>query len=568
MSLFSRYQLKERIAQGGMGEVFRATDVGYGGMARTVEVKRIAPQYAREPEFLKTFRNEAKLSFLLGHANVVRVLDVGEHEESLFIVLEWVHGADLGAILAYLREEGTPAMPTRLALTIAAEMARGLDYAHRLVGPEGQPLGLVHRDVSPANVLLSVEGEVKISDFGIARSKLQQSASLPGQLKGKLFYMAPEQASGEPLDRRADVFSLGAVLYEMLCGMNPFLARGTDADLLDRVRRGDYPPPTEFVKDLDHELSELVLRAMAPERDRRFATCRELRAALLDHAIRHGHGLSTEDLGDFVRALVERHSKTRQPTAAPTVLARRPTTPASPPPAPPIPEVDADAGLATGATRPMARAELAAALFTEPARPAERPVVRPDRPDDDHDDRDDEAIVSTANYRRPPSVDSPDEPVAAAGQPPAAVAPGAPGPSPRALAAAALTLVLISIVGALGARWLRRTMTTQPIATAPSEPSLPAPSSPPVAEPEAARPFPPGKALLSIESDQAAEVYLDGKLVGDAPLVDFVVGPGSHRVKVRGTGPGLFAVPPESTLTLRAGERKRVTIPVKAWKSE
>ena len=181
MPSLGRYQLEERIAQGGMGEIFRAVDTGYDGVPRTVAVKRIAAEYSREPEFVRTFKNEARLSFLLGHANVVRVLDIGDLDGTLFLVLEWVHGADLGAVLAQLRRESDQAMPTRLALTIAAEMARGLDYAHRLVGPDGEPLHLVHRDVSPSNVLLSVEGEVKISDFGIARSKLRASASLPGQ---------------------------------------------------------------------------------------------------------------------------------------------------------------------------------------------------------------------------------------------------------------------------------------------------------------------------------------------------------------------------------------------------
>ena len=258
LSLGGRYRLVRRVATGGMGEVYRGVDVGWGGIERPVAVKVIAPNYAREPDFVRTFVDEARLSFLLVHANVVQVRDIGQVEQTWYIAMEWVEGGDLGAILRRAGER----IPLRFAVLVAIEAARGLDYAHRLRDASGRALHVVHRDISPSNLLLSLEGEVKISDFGIARSRLKSAPSMPGALKGKIGYLSPEQAHGDDVDARADVFALGAVLYEMLTGVNPFTHGATERQVLQRVQAGSFPPPRQVLPSLPEELETILLKAM------------------------------------------------------------------------------------------------------------------------------------------------------------------------------------------------------------------------------------------------------------------------------------------------------------------
>ncbi len=303
-----RYRLVERVAVGGMGEVYRGVELGWGGMERPVAVKVVAPTYAADPDFVRTFVDEARLSYLLCHSNVVQVRDIGQHQskdgDTYFIAMEWVDGGDLGAILMRLRDRAGQPLPMRFAVLVAVDAARGLDYAHRLRDTDGKPLKVVHRDVSPSNLLVSFEGDVKITDFGIARSQLKTSPSLPGALKGKIGYLSPEQARGEDLDHRADVFALGVVLYEMLTGANPFTHNVTEREALARVQMGAYQPPRLLLPALPLGLEAIVLRAMAPAREARYASCGAMREDLETFARREGYALSPSDLGGFVRELM------------------------------------------------------------------------------------------------------------------------------------------------------------------------------------------------------------------------------------------------------------------------
>jgi DNA-binding NtrC family response regulator/serine/threonine protein kinase len=321
-----RYRLQSRIAAGGMGEVYRGVDVGWGGIERPVAIKLIAPLFAREPDFVRTFVDEAKLSFLLCHGNVVNVRDFGQTDETYFIAMEWIDGADLGAILKRLRQRAGQPLPLRFAVLVAVEAARGLDYAHRLRDGSGRELNVVHRDVSPSNLLVSYEGEVKVSDFGIARSRMREAYSMPGALKGKIGYLAPEQARGEVVDLRADVFALGAVLYESITGRNPFTFGGTERETLERVRTGSFVPPRELVPTVPEGLEAVLLRAMAADRDARYASCGALREDLEAFARRESYAMSPSDFGRFVRELME-----RQPDegTAPTPLELSAVTPSS-----------------------------------------------------------------------------------------------------------------------------------------------------------------------------------------------------------------------------------------------
>ena len=213
---FGQYELIELIAAGGMAEVFKGRAVAAEGFEKLVAIKRILPDLAEDERFVKMLLTEARIHSALSHRNIVQIHDLGISEDGqYFIVLEYVDGVDLRIVTQQLADAGE-ILPEALSLHIASEVAQGLHFAHELRGPDGQALGLVHRDVTPSNILVSLAGEVKLSDFGLA--KRRHDRSVVGSLKGNLSYMSPEQARQAPLDRRTDVFSLGAVLFELLTG--------------------------------------------------------------------------------------------------------------------------------------------------------------------------------------------------------------------------------------------------------------------------------------------------------------------------------------------------------------
>jgi serine/threonine protein kinase len=214
---FGKYTLLERISVGGMAEVFRAKTFGVEGFERLVAVKRILPNIAEDKEFIRMFVDEAKLAVQLNHANIAQITDLGVVDGSYYIALEHVHGRDLRSVFERARSQNE-AMPVAHACYVAMKVCEGLDYAHNKRDASGGEISLVHRDVSPQNVLVSFEGEIKLIDFGIAKAVGTSINTKSGVLRGKLGYMSPEQVRGLPVDRRSDVFSCGIVLYEMLTG--------------------------------------------------------------------------------------------------------------------------------------------------------------------------------------------------------------------------------------------------------------------------------------------------------------------------------------------------------------
>lgn len=280
-----KYRLGERIGSGGMAEVFRGELLWSPGFGRPVAIKRILPAYATDPEFRRMFHNEAAQASRLNHSNIVQVLDFAEGPE-LLLVMELVEGKDLKTLL-----EGGRLEP-QVSVHIVAEVLRALDYAHHLV-VGGRPLGLVHRDISPHNILISWRGDVKISDFGIAKAAAGTSRTATGMLKGKAAYMSPEQAQSQELDGRSDLFSLGVVLHELLSGERLFgVEQGApDIVIVRRVLKHEIPRPKTLRPEVSAALEAVTLRLLERDRELRFASAGEALVALLDcpEATNRGH---------------------------------------------------------------------------------------------------------------------------------------------------------------------------------------------------------------------------------------------------------------------------------------
>jgi len=270
-----RYALKRRLAAGGMGEVYLGEVQGAANFTKQVAIKRILPHLAANEAFVAKFIDEANVTVQLHHGNIVPVLELADEGGELFIVMEYLPGRDLKAILHRLKAQRR-SFPIDLALFVAGEICDGLDYAHRRTGADGHPLHIVHRDVSPSNVMLGAAGEVKLVDFGIARARGSLHQSISGTLQGKFAYMSPEQAEGLQVDPRSDIFSTGLVLYEMLTGGRP-LEGDSETDTLRRVRQARVAPPSTLRSDIPPEIDALVLKALAPAPEARHVTAAAMR---------------------------------------------------------------------------------------------------------------------------------------------------------------------------------------------------------------------------------------------------------------------------------------------------
>ncbi len=272
---FGQYEILERIASGGMAELYKAKRTGVEGFQKIVAIKKILPHLADDEEFITMFADEAKLAAQLNHPNIIHIYDLGKIQAGgYFIAMEYVDGRDLRAIQKSGRELGVP-LPVSLAVYIASKVASALDYAHRRRDADGQDLHIVHRDVSPQNILISYEGDIKLCDFGIAKATSKASQTQSGALKGKLQYMSPEQAWAKPIDRRSDLFSLGVVLHELLTGDRLF--RGdTDIQVLEKVRSAEVTPPSRANPEVPKNLDGVVLRCLAKDPEERYANASDL----------------------------------------------------------------------------------------------------------------------------------------------------------------------------------------------------------------------------------------------------------------------------------------------------
>ena len=301
-SEYGRYVLLERLAVGGMAEVFRAKRKGVEGFEKVVAVKRILPHLSSNKDFIDMFVDEAKMVASLSHPNIAQIFDLGKIDDSYYIAMEFVEGRDLRTILSRARNRGTH-LGVDLAALIAAKVGAALEYAHRHRDDDGNDLRIVHRDVSPQNILVSTEGEVKLVDFGIARAATKASHTDSGSLRGKLLYMSPEQAWGKALDNRSDIFSLGGVFFEALTG-HPLFSGNSEMSILERVREARVLTPSSLNPAVPIELEAVVTRALQRDPDERYQDAAEMLLDL-DTYLRRRPAVGPNELARFVARLFE-----------------------------------------------------------------------------------------------------------------------------------------------------------------------------------------------------------------------------------------------------------------------
>ncbi len=295
---FGKYFLLEKIAIGGMAEIYKAKTFGSDGFEKIVVIKKILSHWANDPDFVRMLIDEAKLSVQLNHSNIVAILDLGSVDKDYFIAMEFIEGFDLKTLMQQVLEKGKN-FPLDVACYIALQAAAGMDYAHKKMGVDGNPLGIIHRDISPHNILLSYTGDVKITDFGIAKATLKKSFTSTGMLRGKFSYMSPEQVRGENLSSQSDVFSLGIVLYEMLTGQKCFDG-DTELSIIDKIRNAQIKIEN-IPSHLPDSLRTILSKALAADLSARYASA-DLFQTDLAQSLSHIHpGFLPKDLSFFLQ---------------------------------------------------------------------------------------------------------------------------------------------------------------------------------------------------------------------------------------------------------------------------
>ena len=294
-SRVGRYRLLAPLASGGMAQVWAAKPEG-AGFARTIALKLIRQEFAADEEYVRMFVDEATVAASIRHPNVCETHELGREDGVLFMAIEWVAGDSLAGILH--RDQGLEPISYCLAARIVADACAGLHAAHEVVGPDGTPLGVVHRDVSPPNILLSLHGQVKVSDFGIAKARFQlHSRTRTGEIKGKFAYIAPEQIGGKNIDRRADIFALGCVLYVATVGLRPF---GSGPRAMSKILAGEYKRPSSLVEEYPLELERIIARCLQKSPADRYATADEMRTDLEKWLLASMSAVGTKDLATLV----------------------------------------------------------------------------------------------------------------------------------------------------------------------------------------------------------------------------------------------------------------------------
>ena len=299
-----RYTIVEQIDVGGMAEVWRGRAVSLQGFEKQVAIKRVLPHLAENAQFLDMFLDEARVSLHLNHANIVQTFDVVQAGSSYFIVMEWIDGLNLKIILNQLnRSRERLSIPE--IVFIVAEASKGLSHAHELTDPSGAPLNIVHRDVSPPNILISKEGEIKIVDFGLAKAASQLASTDPGVVKGKFSYISPEAAHGKPVDARADIFSLGLVLWEMITGRKLFEGEN-DLETIKQLRKCEIPDIRAIDRRVDEQLAGIIMRALDRDPNARFQTSEDLSQALVRYLFSMGTAVTNFTIALMVKRIQER----------------------------------------------------------------------------------------------------------------------------------------------------------------------------------------------------------------------------------------------------------------------
>jgi eukaryotic-like serine/threonine-protein kinase len=498
---FGRYTLIRRIAQGGMAEIYLAVQRGPHGFEKVAVLKVILPDLCANEEFTRMFLDEARVAANLDHNNVVRVYDFGEHEGRYFIAMEHLPGEDVASILNAAKKQGRK-LPIELACDIVLGAATGLNFAHEMRDVSGRPMNVVHRDVSPSNIIVTYHGTVKLVDFGIARAETNINRTEAGTMKGKVAYASPEQAEGLPLDRRSDVFALGTTLYEMLSQTRPF-KRESDLATLKAVVNDPIPPLRSVRPDAPPQLEQIVLKAMSRDITQRFQSAGELADALGAFLVGMGYVRSERALSELVGGLFDEERRKAKLTISRTTtddgqpLATTPSNLKHLPQhlspirsQPTLPRVDIEVGgtnsvpLAPSNAKRLAIAGGVLLLIGGGL-----------------------GAWQMSKAPAPP-------PVVVVAQPAPTPAPPAPTPAPN----------------------------PAPVATptpAPVEP--PTAVAPPVATPvEPPKPKPAAKARgkLTIDSTPWADVYVAGKKISETPVVDHPLPAGTHQVVLVKEGKG------------------------------
>jgi eukaryotic-like serine/threonine-protein kinase len=304
-----RYRVIEKLESGGMAEVFRAESEGLQGFRKQVAIKRVLPHLSSKKKFISMFLDEARLSAQLSHSNCVQVFDIGVGDSAYFIVMEFVDGANLKAVIEQLKRAGKD-FPVEAAVHISLEICKGLAYAHELTDPQGVALHIVHRDMSPPNVLITKYGEVKIVDFGLAKANSQLEKSEPGIIKGKFSYLAPEAAMAQEVDARTDIFAVGIILWELLAGQRLFLG-DTDFQTVKKVQAAVVPSISQINKKVPPELEKIIARALARDPAQRYPTARALGLELSKFMFRYGVPVSTFDISSLVTGVMKERQRHR-----------------------------------------------------------------------------------------------------------------------------------------------------------------------------------------------------------------------------------------------------------------
>jgi serine/threonine protein kinase/CRP-like cAMP-binding protein len=329
LETFGRFRLLKRIGEGGMGEIFFARSASIDGFEKNLVIKRIRRELTQNKKFTSMFINEARVAINLTHANVVQVFDFGEADGCYYLAMEYVDGADTADLLDI--PSGSKGLPAGIALYVMGEALKGLDYAHNLLSNSGEPLNIVHRDISPDNIMVSYNGEVKVTDFGVAKAKGLAKLEDDGTVVGKYPYMSPEHATGQSIDRRADVFSCGIVLWELLTG-EPLYGFEVNKELMQRVATADVERPSKFNPDVPRRVDKLVLKALERKPEDRFSSAREFVSEIHDVLNRKYRGFDNYRLQSYVQ---ERQQEIRTlrgtefPATSPMAFASQPSSSAS-----------------------------------------------------------------------------------------------------------------------------------------------------------------------------------------------------------------------------------------------
>ncbi len=301
-----------------MAEVFLGEALSMQGFKKQVAIKRVLPHLAQNKSFIRMFLDEARLGARLNHANIVTVFDIGAADNTYFIVMEFVDGANLKALLETLRKLRRRPEPKEI-MYIAMEICRGLSHAHDLRDENGTLLNIVHRDISPPNILLTKGGEVKVTDFGLAKATTQLEKTDPGVVKGKFSYLSPEAAMSKEVDARADLFAVGIVIWEALAGRRLFLGE-SDYETVKKVQRAEVPKLSEVSVVVDSALQVFLDKAMARDRDERFSSAREMGDAIAEYLFSHKLKVTSYDIGNLVQAVVAHRGRERERKADTSII--------------------------------------------------------------------------------------------------------------------------------------------------------------------------------------------------------------------------------------------------------